>query len=485
MLPPHPSALMESLRAFGYDMSTALADLVDNSIAAGAREVRIEFSSDPGGAWVAVVDDGCGMTESRLHEAVRFGGLGPDRPRDKSDLGRFGLGLKTASLSQCRHLTVMSRTLGGTTSVRSWDMDLVRDTGDWCVLTAADEQAVRIAEEVGFTGIGTMVLWRHLDRAGDGPLLARRLARTRARLEMWFHRFLESGRLRLSHGRRESVAWDPFMRDLMATQDTGPELLRGAGEAVRVTPYVLPHPARLTESELATGAGPRGWNAQQGFYVYRGDRMVSAGGWLGLRDLTQTPTTRLARIAVDISPSADARWQVDVRKSRVHPPAELENRLFALAEHTREASRRVFRRRQPGSSGAPGAAEVAVVWQQVRRPDGRVCYTVNRRHPLTAAALQSSDAGALEAILRLVEASLPIGYIALEAQADMTRVPQASLEGATEDQARADLEAMLGALPAEPAMRRAVLRVLATSEPFNRFPRLLEQIAAHDPADGA
>lgn len=314
---PRASALMDSLRAFGYDMATALADLVDNSLAASAREVRVEFNTDKGASWVAVVDDGDGMMEIGLHEAVRFGGSGPTAERQTGDLGRFGLGLKTASLSQCRVLTVLSRTSDGL-ACRTWDIDLVRATDDWRVRVVADNEAIDIAQRIGFVGTGTMVLWRRLDHAGEGPVLARKLGQSRNRLRMWFHRYIARGRLRLVVGGHELTAWDPFCRQHMATQDLGTERLE-AGGLVQVIPYVLPHPSRLSEAEIKDGAGPRGWNAQQGFYVYRGDRLVSAGGWLGMPDMVITPQTRLARIEVSMDPASDHVWQVDVRKSRVHP----------------------------------------------------------------------------------------------------------------------------------------------------------------------
>ncbi|MFP8941726.1 ATP-binding protein [Streptomyces fenghuangensis] len=474
---------MESLRAFGYDLATALADLVDNSIAKQASEVRVEFCSDEGAAWVAVVDNGVGMTESELHEAVRFGGDGPSVHRGAHDLGRFGLGLKTASLSQCRALTVLSRTDGGL-ACRTWDLDHVRATDDWRVFVRPDGEALHIAETVGFRGRGTMVLWRRLDNVGEGRVLAQRLGQTRVRLAMWFHRFIEDDRLRLLVSGRPVTAWDPFWRHHMATQDLGTERLERYG-GVTVTPYVLPHPGRLSEAELAAGAGPRGWNAQQGFYVYRGDRLVSAGGWLGLGDMTITPQTRLARIEVHVDPANDHRWQVDVRKSRVHVPSDLEAALVRLAGAAREASVRVFRRRA-STAGQRRSHDITYGWVQERR-HGVTSYTVNRRHPVVEAALRTPNRSNTEALLRLVERTLPVGFIAIEAESNLSRTPQAAFEGVDEAEVRKDLLAMLSALPEEPESRERAVRALAGVEPFNRFPELLAEVAGTGQAspDGA
>ncbi|MFE2300446.1 ATP-binding protein [Streptomyces sp. NPDC059445] len=480
-VPPRASALMESLRSFGYDMATALADLVDNSVAAEASQVRVEFSTTEGQAWIAIIDDGKGMDESALHEALRFGGEGPGMLREASDLGRFGLGLKTASLSQCRLLTVLSRT-DESLSCRSWDLDHVARVNDWEVLIQADAEALRIAEEVAFTGSGTMVLWRQLDNAGEGRVLAQRLGQARVRLAMWFHRFLATGELDLRIGQRSVTPWDPFWRKWMATQDLGTEYLGRHGEGVKVTPFVLPHPARLSNKELELGAGPRGWNAQQGFYVYRRNRLVSAGGWLGLPDLTLTPQARLARIEVDIDQEADAAWRVDVRKSRVHPPSELEADLVRLASAARDASVRAFRQRAVTLARHRGG-EITFGWLP-RQRDGATEYVVNRKHPVVQAALETAGGAMVEGLLRLVERTVPVGLIAIEAERDENRTPQAALENADENDVRAELAAMLVGLPKDPAARNRALRALASVEPFNRFPALVAELTGQVSTDG-
>ncbi|PYC69189.1 ATP-binding protein [Streptomyces tateyamensis] len=478
--PPRASALMESLRSFGYDMATALADLVDNSITAGATQVRVEFSTTEGQSWVAIVDNGKGMTEAVLHKALRLGGDGPTALRDRADLGRFGLGLKTASLSQCRLLTVLSRRAGRLTC-RSWDLEHVARVDDWEVLTEADADALQIAEEVAFTGTGTMVLWRHLDNAGEGKVLAQRIGQARVRLAMWFHRFLAAGTLDLRVGPRSVRAWDPFWRKWMATQDLGTEFLGPQG-AVKVTPFVLPHPARLSNQELDLAAGPRGWNAQQGFYVYRRNRLVSAGGWLGLPDLTNTHQTRLARIEVDIDQKADSAWQVDVRKSRVHAPPGLEADLTRLACAAREASVRAFRQRAVTLTRARGA-EITFGWLP-RQRGGAIDYVVNRQHPVVQAALEAPGRATVEALLRLVERTVPVGLIAIEAERDETRTPQAALEHDDENVVRAELTAMLVGLPKDPVARDRLVRALASVEPFNRFPALVAELTSEVSTDG-
>ena len=123
-LSPSPSALMESLRDIGYSMETAIADIIDNSITAKAKSINIRFSYNSGKHWLAIIDNGRGMSQSELYNAMRFGSSHPHAPRSADDLGRFGLGLKTATLSQCRILTVLCKQKGEINCCE-WDMNRI------------------------------------------------------------------------------------------------------------------------------------------------------------------------------------------------------------------------------------------------------------------------------------------------------------------------------------------------------------------------
>ncbi|MFG1776823.1 ATP-binding protein [Micromonospora sp. NPDC049048] len=473
--PPFASALVESLRGMGYGLPTAVADLVDNSVSARARHVRVEFSSDPGSGWVAVVDDGRGMPESVLHDAMRLGTAGPLAARATGDLGRFGLGLKTASFSQARRLTVVSRA-GTDLACRTWDLDLVGRLDEWRLLDQLDGQAVRLAEDLGLTGSGTLVLWRDLDRVGEGPALVEAMGAVADHLGAVFGRYLAAGRLRLTVAGHEVPPWDPFLLHHAAAQDLGSEVLTLGGHATTVTPYVLPHPARLTESEYRRAAGLRGWHSQQGFYVYRGNRLLTQGGWLGLRGLTKHPQTRLARLAVDVDSDADHLWQVDVRKASVRSPSPLRARLTELATYARDRSELVFRHRgAPVSAPGRKLRALSFVWQQ-HSHHGKLGYRINREHPVVAAALQSSSGRTVEAVLRLVEQTVPVGLIAAEATSSPDRTPQASLDGVDPKEVRALLSSMVAGLPTDPTIRASAIRALSGSEPFNRFPEVLDEV---------
>ncbi|MFI7284673.1 ATP-binding protein [Micromonospora chersina] len=473
--PPQAAALIESLRALGYDLPDAVADIVDNSVAAEAVTVSIEYNADPTDGWVAIIDDGKGMTEGQLHEAMHLGTDGPWVQRHPADLGRFGLGLKTASFSQARRLTVLSGTSDGRIASREWDMDHVRRRNGWYLLDSLDSTAKSIARKLEFRGPGTMVLWRGLDRCGTGKVLINRMAKVRTHLGAVFGRHLSRGSLRLHVGGQPVTAWDPFLRHHPATQDMGNEPIHSGNTVVTVTPYVLPHPSRIVERESTNAAGPSGWIRHQGFYVYRRDRLLTLGGWLGMPGLRQTHPTQLARISVDVSTEDDHSWQVDVRKATVIPPAYMRDRLVDIATLARTRSEQVFRHRGSSSDRRGGGkAQLVFVWQPHSRR-GSTGYRVNRAHPVVAAALAGAP-DTVGPLLRLLEETVPVGLIAADSTVSPERVPQTPLEDADREDVVRLLQAAMTKLPTDAPSRNAFLQALGSTEPFNRFPDLLAEV---------
>jgi hypothetical protein len=269
---PRADALIESLRAFGYSPEAAIADLLDNSISAGARQIDVEFLWDGEDSRVMVRDDGRGMDEDALFAAMRPGSTSPLEDREATDLGRFGLGLKTASFSQARELTVITRPSNSeVSSVRRWDLDVVASTGQWRLLrTPADN---RIENKFGASP-GTLVTWSKCDRLVGGAdredckaqsrfnQVARRVA---SHLEAVFHRFMTGrGKIVITVNGVKLKPWEPFMESHPATQSLGTEVLTLKDARVEVTPIVLPHRSKLSESEQSAGSGASGWNQQQG-----------------------------------------------------------------------------------------------------------------------------------------------------------------------------------------------------------------------------
>jgi hypothetical protein len=365
---PSAKRLMHSLRDLGYDLPAAVADLIDNSLDAGATVVEIDLASEWRGSFLRVVDNGCGMTEGTLDEAMRYGSA---RRYGTEDLGLFGLGLKTASLSQCRRLTVATRTTdAGRIRIRRWDLDRVRESDTWALehprmLDCRPQLIEPLREE-----IGTVVLWEKLDRLlgrlrTDGEAAQRKLRTIeddlRQHLGMIFHRFLsgESTRPRLSitlNG-EPVTAWDPFCRSEPMTQALPVQRVKlGSDASVRVSPFILPGQQHFSSPEAhAEASGPNRWNRQQGLYVYRRDRLIQSGGWCRLR--TMDEHSKLARVAIDLPPTAEDLFRINVAKMTVGLPESLRPELRVIATgivgRAQDAYRRRARAVPDSHDGAP------------------------------------------------------------------------------------------------------------------------------------
>ena len=421
---PSAAALIESLRGLGYSPETAIADLIDNSITAKAGTIELELDWNEGEPKMGLLDDGCGMDRATLAEALRFGGTGPTSGRTAGELGRFGLGLKTASLSQCRRLTIISRMAAETTAL-VLDVDEVAKRGWFAieVRTLPDHPLVTKLRQLEH---GTLVLWDRMDSLGGLSGLEKdafylRLQDVRAHLGMVFHRFLggDARRLRILNNGRPVKLWDPFQTNHPSLIEMRSERIRYRGSSFEVKPYVLPHRDRFTnDAEYEAAGGPGGWNARQGFYVYRDKRLLVAGSWLGLggaRAWTRDESSRLARIQVDLPTEMDTDWRIDVRKSQARPPGSLRARLTAIAEHCRAQAREVFVWRGLGPRATAQGAQTAPLWIANTGPNG-TNYRINREHPALAAFSNGlkGERKQFNALLSLIEQCVPVERIWLD-----------------------------------------------------------------------
>jgi hypothetical protein len=463
------------MRAFGYSPATAIADLVDNSITAGARSIVIRLHWAGAASWVSITDDGGGMSEDGLRSAMTLGSRDPREARNPHDLGRFGLGLKTASFSQCRSLTVASHAGDGDLAVRRWDLDEVARSGEWRLLTAGPPGVDETASSPPADG-GTVVLWTRLDRlVGEAEVeddrarerFLQTARRVEAHLGMVFHRFLAaSNGPRISINGHDVTPWDPFMAGHPATQQFPPETLFLRGRPVEVTGFVLPHQSKLSPEERDAGRGPEGWNAHQGFYVYRERRLLVAGDWLRLGP-QKDEHAKLARIRIDLPNDLDEDWQIDVRKATARPPGPLRDRLRQIGEIVRARAVEIYRHR--GKEVARRhAGDAAFVWRQLVRR-GKIVYAINREHPMVAEALENLPG--VEGVLRLAEETVPVPLIALQAT-ERGEDQAAPFEGADTEvrtMARAARDALLerGHSPAQ------VTAALMAMEPFAFHPEVV------------
>ncbi|MBG6204672.1 hypothetical protein IWQ48_005841 [Labrenzia sp. EL_13] len=486
--------MLESLRGIGYSPPAAIADLIDNSIAAGATRVRVDFEWRGPASIVRISDNGHGMDRKTLVEAMRPAGRHPFEPREPADLGRFGLGLKTASLSQGSLLAVASRVENSGIEARYWDLEHVADVDAWQLLRGMPAEIAADADCLSDRPHGTVVVIARLDR-----LLGRELtddstdrqrfytlAQTVERhLSMTFHRYLEGPVPRLIitfNGDDEAqrvIPWDPFISQHKATAPTPVETIRHSGGTVEVQGFVLPHRDRMSSAEFGKAEGPAGWQAHEGFFVYRAERLLVAGGWLGLgpgRGWAQNGIHRLARIRLDLPTSGDLDWKVDIRKSIAVPPPSLRKRLQALAENVRRDAREIFAQRA-GAGKRKQREQLVLAWTPVHTSRG-VSYRVDRAHPSVRHALDAvgGKRQIVEEMLAVIEATVPVQRIWIDvSEAADSTAPKAGPTMSTEETAALTslyrhmrTELKLGADEA-----RARLMVL---EPFSSYPEVIRKL---------
>lgn len=409
---PYAASLIEGHRDFGYSLETALADVIDNSISAGAATVQLIANTSSEEPSIIIADDGSGMSERELIEAMRLGSKNPADKRAADDLGRFGLGLKSASFSQCRSLTVISRQDANVSCAR-WDLDRVSQRNDWSLELLDDHSTLPGIELL--SGSGTVVVWEKLDRliGGYGDDRVKRVAHlneeiglAERHLRLVFHRFLEgrSPKIRLLLNGRALKPIDPMVSSHPSTQKSPEEVLALSKGAVRICCYTLPHHKKMTREEWDEVGGPEGHLKSQGLYIYRENRLIISGGWLGLA--RQTELTKLCRITVDIPNTMDSDWKIDVKKASAQLPPQVRERLKKVVEHFVGTSKRTYRRR--GQQMVDETKQP--IWNRVQR-DGQVFFRPNSDHPVFKAYADQLPENLKEGFyrcIRIVGSGLPI-----------------------------------------------------------------------------
>jgi hypothetical protein len=474
-LPPYAPTLIESTRAIGYTLEAAIADIVDNSISASASCVDI-FFFPIGDSYIAILDDGVGMTAEELEVAMRYGSQNPNEKRDANDLGRFGLGLKTASLSQCRTMTVVTKQ-GNLIEGRRWDIDHVAHERDWSLLVLDTEEEfadIPRIEELRKLKSGTLVVWQNLDRLMVGEIdfsrsMAKKMDDVRSHLSLVFHRYIsgEAGlkRIVVRMNNTPIEPADPFLTK-RHTQVMDDEVLEIEGAKVVITPYILPHFSTLSTDELLTLGGKDGLRKRQGFYVYRNKRLLIWGTWF--RMIPQDELSKLARVRVDIPNELDNLWTLDIKKSRAMPPEEVRNNLDSVIKRLAQLSR--------NTSVARGKREardtIVHIWERSKGRQGGSFYSINRDHPLIELMQETATPKVmrtLESLLKTIESGLPLNLLYLDLNSDK---PVENDTDTTLHEVDEILRGMIDQMPNELA-RMQLLERLANSEPFVNYPQLI------------
>lgn len=469
-LPPYAPILMESTRAIGYSLEAAIADIIDNSIAADASEIQLNFFP-VGQEYVSILDNGVGMDAAEITQAMQYGSKNPEDERSKKDLGRFGLGLKTASLSQCRILTVISKTSNGI-ECRQWNLDYVIKTGEWSLIELEEGEFSNYPQfyELSKLASGTLVIWQNLDRMKVGCTdfslaMGRKMDDVREHLSLVYHRYLagEKGlnRISISLNNVPLEPKDPFLVQKSQRPMDNEKLYVSERKCyVDVRAYVLPHTSRLTQEELKSLGGKEGLRKNQGFYVYRNKRLLVWGTWFKMQ--RKGELSKLVRVQVDVPNELDDLWTLDIKKSEAKPPEQIKNNLKTIIEKLAETSKRTWTYR-----GKKQISDQTVhVWNRLKTNNGGFIYEINREHPIIKNYMDShiDQKKQIEIILRQIENNLPLDSLYIDQTNDV------KIEN---DKEHSDTE-IVGALQEildtiSPDMHLIILSQLTETEPFCNY----------------
>lgn len=409
---PSAKALIKGLRCIGYSFSSALADIIDNSVSANAKNIFVLTNPDSQEPYVAVYDDGCGMGKKELENAMALGSNRDEKEDSELELGRFGLGLKSASFSQCLRLTVASKNISKINAMR-YDLNKIQNTDKWTIDVLDDEEIEELPEidRIKKSKTGTLVIWEKFDRIEEESSSFKdsfiaTLGLAKQHIELVFHRFANIINFEFNGHKIEKR--DPFLSEYACVQKGRVQNIKVSGHKIEVTPFVLPYANSLTEEHKRLLGNPKSIYDDQGFYIYRNKRLIIWGSWLHMN--VRSEFNKLARVRVDIPSDLDSMWMLDVKKSSAKIPDLIKEQLRISIKDSIVKSKREIK--YPGKKEAE--AELPL-WKRVSLHGGEVKYEINREdNPIYSelvSLLDDDQKILLDAYLDKVEQFIPKGLI--------------------------------------------------------------------------
>lgn len=475
---PYAPILVESTRSIGYSFESALADIIDNSLGKEATEINILFSSkDP--QYVAIIDNGVGMSEKELESAMRYGSRSSLEERDKEDLGRFGLGLKTASLSQCRKLTVITKQ-NGIYNAACWDLDHIISEQNWSLICYSEIEAAALpfASNLEAYKNGTVVIWQTFDRIVDGSANAQkvfdeRIERARNHVALVFHRYMDSEniktRVKISFNDAPIEPIDPFLTQNPATQPLTEQTLKIEGNIIKIKPYILPYASKVSAKDKKKLGELCDLRSNQGFYIYRNKRLIIWGTWFRL--IKAQELNKLARIRVDIPNTLDSIWEIDVKKSTASLPDVIKRNLIAVVENSIGRSERVYKYRGRLAS----KDNLLHVWETVDNR-GKFHYQINRELPivkLLEGSLEERTLDYLNTFIKTIEDAFPYGDVYYRLAKDENAIEQTGMEF---EEVYKVAESMIAAYEEMGGDINTFLGTLDKIDYFTKYPDVIKKI---------
>lgn len=422
---PNVSNFVKSLRDIGYSFEVAVSDILDNSITANATQIKIHTLVEPRLIF-SMLDDGAGMSNEELVEAMRLATKNPEQERAIRDLGRFGLGLKTASFSQCKKLTVASKK-DNLVSIKQWDLNYIADKNEWLLITPNEStvENIKLYQELKGQESGTLVVWEQIDNFTKNNLPSQ-LDKLRRHLSLVFHRFIEGSNRNKSltilvNGIRLKPL-NPFNINHPATQQLASEKIKINDSTITIQPFILPHHSKLSQQEYEMYATEEGYTKSQGFYLYRADRLIIYGTWWGLHKMNDAH--RLVRIKIDISNSHDSAWGIDIKKSTANPMTEIKKDLKRIIGQVTERGSRPF----TGRGRIIEDKTTTKYWNLIPVSE-ELRFSLNKAHPILEKLINNltyDDRRLLNFYLMGIEAYLPLDAIQAKLQLSPHKINQES-----------------------------------------------------------
>lgn len=424
---PKADILMDSMRSIGYTFESAIADVIDNSISAHCANVHLFFPNSPlAERAVGILDDGEGMSDDNLFEAMRYGSSSPENMRATDDLGRFGLGMKSASMSMCRVLTVASK-YEGEIHAYTWDYNYIQKKEDWITLELDNKEikSLPYIEYLQKEDHGTLVIWRDFDvlnKASNGQdyeMLNEYKQTVHDAIALIFHRFLNSktkDHVSIYINNKEVTGLDPFLEKHPKTT-TKKEISiaitdsHNVEQQILVKPYILPYASDLKNKDRKLVGGIENLKSKQGFYVYRNKRLIVWGTWFGMRPRSEL--TKNARIRIDIPNSVDDIFKIDVKKQTAYLPKRIQNQMKHLVADALDISIN----KQTHRGRKENVGDVDYIWSRMVTREKTYYYQINRSSSLMKLVRQhmSSEGEAyLDILLKEIEHNLPIQQIYID-----------------------------------------------------------------------
>ena len=479
---------MGAMRSMGYSFEAAIADIIDNSISANAKNVQVKFPTNSINCYVSILDDGNGMSQEKLFNAMRYGSDSCEKDRGDNDLGRFGLGMKAASLSQCKILTVVSKQ-NDKTSAFQWNYDLILDKKEWLVAELNENEISGLPEidELEMNSSGTLVIWQNFDilekSSGD---VFHALKDYRVKiidyLSLIFHRYLNGEadkRLNIKINSLKLKGMDPFLEKHRKTNIRQEFNLairdnQNIERHVVVQPYVLPYQKDLSKDDLELLGGINNLRTKQGFYIYRNKRLIIWGTWFGV---PRNELTKNARIRVDIPNTLDDIWSIDIKKQNATIPKSIRNSLTKAVSETMDFSVKIQNHR---GRIARINDDLDYIWNRVQYRDNKFIYTINRKSRIFDLLKENIDDEAIsrfEMILEEIENNVPYQQIYIDISQDI--IDEEDSEERLKDIENKGIVCVKHMVDLEIYDTKEAIELLFTSEPFCKHTQMKDNIFKH------